>query len=187
MLEDLEGGLLEYKTVGEFLIDIKKEFGEEDKKLVKVMELKKVEQGGKTMEEFVQEFQRAARGSRYEERPLMEEFKRKMNGVIRKKSMKAEKSPTSIEQWYKCAINLDRYWRESRKEEKRLRGQWELGTIALKQNNEMQRQQMPQPQVWPRKQEVPQQRAQIGPALMEGVERINVVMACPQQRVEFAQ
>jgi len=32
---------------------------------VKVVELRKLEQGGKTMEEFVQEFKRAVRGSRY--------------------------------------------------------------------------------------------------------------------------
>ena len=53
ILEDLEEGLLEYKTVKEFLADIKKEFGEGDKKSVKVTELKKLEQGEKTMEEFM--------------------------------------------------------------------------------------------------------------------------------------
>ena len=51
MLENLEAGQLEYETAGEFLTDIKKEFegGEE----VKVAELKRLEQGGKMMEEFV--------------------------------------------------------------------------------------------------------------------------------------
>ena len=34
------------------------------------------------MKEFIQEFQRAVRGSMYEERPLVEEFKRGMNGTI---------------------------------------------------------------------------------------------------------
>ena len=76
MLEDLEGGLLEYETVGEFLADIRKEFGGRDEKLVKVAELKRLEQGEKTMKKFMQEFQRAARGSRYEGRQLMEKFKR---------------------------------------------------------------------------------------------------------------
>jgi len=66
MLEDLEGGLLEYETVGEFLADIKKEFGRGDEESVKVAELWKLEQGSKTMEEFIQEFRRAARGSGYE-------------------------------------------------------------------------------------------------------------------------
>ena len=50
------------------------------------------------MEEFIQEFRKAARRSRYEERALVEEFKRKMNGVIRRKLIEAKKPPTSIEQ-----------------------------------------------------------------------------------------
>jgi len=43
MLKDLEEGLLEYKTVGEFLADIKKEFRGGDKEIVKVAELKRLE------------------------------------------------------------------------------------------------------------------------------------------------
>ena len=50
------------------------------------------------MEEFVQEFRRVARKSRYERRALMEKFKRGMNGVIRRKLMDAERPPRSIEQ-----------------------------------------------------------------------------------------
>jgi len=53
ILEDLKGGLLEYETVGEFLVDIRKKFGERDEKSVKVTELKRVEQESKMMEEFV--------------------------------------------------------------------------------------------------------------------------------------
>ena len=53
ILEDLEEGLLEYKIVGEFLVDVKKEFGEEDEKTVKVAELKRLEQRGRMIEEFV--------------------------------------------------------------------------------------------------------------------------------------
>ena len=82
MLEDLKGGLLEYKTVGEFLADIRKEFGGGDEELVKVAKLKKLEQRGKTIEEFVQEFRRAARGSRYKGRPLVKEFKREISTTI---------------------------------------------------------------------------------------------------------
>ena len=82
MLENLEKRLLEYKIAREFLTDIKKEFGRGDEKIVKVAELKKLEQEGKIMEEFVQEFRRVARGSRYKERPLVEEFKRGINIMI---------------------------------------------------------------------------------------------------------
>ena len=98
ILKDLEGGLLEYKTVGEFLANIRKEFGKEDEKLVKAAELKRLEQGSRTMEEFIQEFRRAARGSRYEERLLVEEFKKSINGVTRRKLMKAEHQLGSVEQ-----------------------------------------------------------------------------------------
>ena len=75
ILEDLEERLLEYETAGEFLVDIKKKFGRRDKKMVKVAELKRLEQEERTMEEFVQEFRRVTRRSGYKERSLVEEFK----------------------------------------------------------------------------------------------------------------
>ena len=49
----MKGGLLEYKIAGEFLTDIKKEFGGGDKETVKVAELRRLEQGEKTMEKYV--------------------------------------------------------------------------------------------------------------------------------------
>jgi len=125
VMEELEVGEMEYKMVEEFLIVLKKEFDREEEEAVKAAELRKLEQGEKMMEEFVQEFKRAARGSEYEGRPLVEEFKRGMNGGIRRKLMEAENLPTFIEQWYKRATALDRNWRESRKEEERLRGKKE--------------------------------------------------------------
>ena len=85
VIEELETEEMEYKTVEEFLTSIKKEFGSREEELVKVVELRKLEQGERTMEEFVQEFKRAARGSKYKERPLIEEFKRGMNKGIRRK------------------------------------------------------------------------------------------------------
>jgi len=65
MLEELEIGELEFKIVGKFLAEIKKEFGRGEEKSVKAAELRKLEQKGRTMKEFVQEFKRAARGSKY--------------------------------------------------------------------------------------------------------------------------
>jgi len=53
MLENLEGDLLEYETVEKFLADIRKEFREGDEELVKMAELRRLEQGGKIMKEFV--------------------------------------------------------------------------------------------------------------------------------------
>jgi len=52
-LENLEAGVLEYETVGEFLANIKKEFGGGNEKTVKVPELKRIKQEEKMVEEFV--------------------------------------------------------------------------------------------------------------------------------------
>ena len=64
---------------------------------------------------------------------MIEEFKRGINGAIRRKLMKAKNQPSSIEQWYKRAMALNRNWRESRREEERLRGRKEQGGGAPKQ------------------------------------------------------
>jgi len=104
VLEELEVGEVEYKSVEEFLLSLKKEFGGEEEELVKAAELRKLEQEGRTMEEFIQEFKRAARRSEYEGRSLVEEFKKKMNGAIRRKLMEAENQPGSIEQWFRRAM-----------------------------------------------------------------------------------
>ena len=108
ILEDLEVGLLEYKTAGEFLAEIKREFGGEDKETGKIAELKRLEQEGKMMEEFIQEFRRAVRESRYERRSLVEKFKRGMNRTIYQRLMESEQQPSFIKQWYDRAIALNR-------------------------------------------------------------------------------
>ena len=170
VMEEIESGEVEYELAEEFLTSLKKEFGGGEEELMKAVELRKLEQGGRTMEEFVQEFKRAARGSGYEGRPLVEEFKRGINGSIRRKLMEAENLPASIEQWYRRATALDRNWRESRKEEERLRGKKETGG-----GQKQEKQNLLRPLVWQRRQPLPQQ-ATTGPALMEGVERTNVVV-----------
>ena len=132
IMEELEGGEVEYEPVEEFFTTLRKEFGGGEEESVKAVELRRMEQGGKTMEEYVQEFKRAARGSGYEGRPLVEEFKRGKSEGIRRKLMESENPLTSIEQWYRRATALDRNWRESRREEERLKKK-EVGGSAPKQ------------------------------------------------------
>ena len=88
---------MNYVIVGNFLSDLKKKFEGGDDETIKIAELNKVEQGSKTMKEFVQKFRKAARDNGYEEKPLMEEFKRGMNGMIRRKLMEAFLLPRSID------------------------------------------------------------------------------------------
>ena len=73
---------MEYETAGELLTNIREELERGNEEIVKVADLKRLEQKEKTIEKFVQEFRRAARESGYEERPLVEEFKRAINGTI---------------------------------------------------------------------------------------------------------
>ena len=65
--------------------------------------------------------------------------------------MEAENPPTSIEQWYRRATALDRNWRESRREEERLKKK-EVGG-----GKQEQKQSLPRPLVWQRRQPMPQQ------------------------------
>jgi len=99
IMEELESGEVEYESAEEFLMSLRKEFGGGEEESVKVAELRKLKQGGRMMEEFVQEFKRAARDSGYEGRPLMEEFKRGINRGIRRKLMEAENPPTVMERF----------------------------------------------------------------------------------------
>jgi len=189
VMEEINTEEIEFETAEEFLAEIRREFRGGDKKSVKVAELKKIEQGGRTIEEFVQDFKRVARGSSYEGHPLIEEFKWGINGSIRRKLMKAENQPATIEYWFKRAIALDRNYRESRREEERLRGKKETnGAPALRLNNqEAPGQVLPWPQIWPKRQEMPQQRVPTGPGPIEGVERTNAAMMTSQQRTGFPQ
>ena len=53
MMEELEAREIKHETVEEFLTSLKKEFGGGEEELVKAAELRKLEQEGKTMEEFI--------------------------------------------------------------------------------------------------------------------------------------
>ncbi len=53
LLEDLKLEEAEFESVGEFLLELRKEFEGEDKESVKVIELRRIEQGGKTIKKFV--------------------------------------------------------------------------------------------------------------------------------------
>jgi len=77
---------------------IVEEFCRRDNEMIKVAELKKVEQESKTMEKFIQELRKAAKGSVYEKRLLIEEFKRVINEVITRKLMKVKRPPRNINQ-----------------------------------------------------------------------------------------
>lgn len=61
------------------------------------------------IENFVQEFRRAAKDSGYEEKLLIEGFKQEINRVIRRKLIETEQLPRNIKQWYEQVTSLNKH------------------------------------------------------------------------------
>jgi len=118
LLDELAKGESEVESVKKLFTKIRNDFGETSEEERKIEQLRTIEQGGRTCNEYVQEFKKVARGSGYEGRPLIEEFKRGLNGAIRRKLAEAEELPTTIGEWQKRAVRLDRNQRQSRAEER---------------------------------------------------------------------
>jgi len=97
-LDELAKGESKVELAEQLFAKIRNDFGETSEEERKIEQLKTIEQKRRTCNEYVQEFKKIARGSGYEGRPLIEEFKRGLNGAIRRKLAKAEEPPTTIEE-----------------------------------------------------------------------------------------
>jgi len=120
LLDELAKGESEVDTVEKLFTKIRNDFGETSEEERKIEQLRTIEQGGRTCDEYVQEFKKVARGSSYEGRPLIEEFKRGLNRPIKRKLAEAEEPPFTIGEWQERAVRLDRNQRQSRAEERML-------------------------------------------------------------------
>jgi len=98
-LDELAKEESEVELVEQLFTKIRNNFGETSEEEKKIEQLRTIEQGGKTCNEYVQEFKKVARGSGYEGRPLIKEFKRGLNGAIRRKLAEVEELPTTIGEW----------------------------------------------------------------------------------------
>ena len=120
MLDKLAKGESEVESAEQLFTKIRNDFGETSEEERKIEQLRTIEQGGRTCNKYVQEFIKVTRGSGYEGRPLIEEFKRGLNRSIRRKLAEAEEPPTTIGEWQERAVRLDRNQRQSRSEERRV-------------------------------------------------------------------
>ena len=120
LLDELAKEESEVDTVEKLFTKIRNDFGETSEEERKIEQLRTIEQGGRTCDEYVQEFKKVARGSSYEGRPLIEEFKRGLNRPIKRKLAEAEEPPFTIGEWQERAVRLDRNQRQSRAEERML-------------------------------------------------------------------
>jgi len=120
LMDELAKGESEVETVEQLFSKIRNDFGETSEEERKIEQLRTIEQGGRTCDEYVQEFKKIARGSGYEGRPLIEEFKRGLSRIIRRKLAEAKEPPTTIGEWQERAVRLDKNQRQSRAEERML-------------------------------------------------------------------
>jgi len=118
LLDKLAKGESEVESAEQLFTKIRNNFGETLEEERKIEQLRTIEQGERTCDEYVQEFKKIARGSDYEGQPLIKEFKRRLNGAIRRKLAEAEELPTTIGEWQERAVRLDRNQRQSRAEER---------------------------------------------------------------------
>ena len=118
MLDELSKGELEIEMAKKLFGKISNEFGEMAEEERKIEQLRTIEQGRRTYDKYIQEFKKIARGSSYERQPLIEEFKRGLSRVLRRKLAEAENLPSTIEEWQERVVRLDRNQRQSRAEER---------------------------------------------------------------------
>jgi len=120
LLDKLAKGESEVEPAEQLFAKIRNNFGETSEEERKIEQLRTIEQAGRTCDEYVQEFKKVARGSGYEGRLPIEEFKRELNGAIRRKLAEAEEPPSIIGEWQERAVRLDRNQRQSRAKERML-------------------------------------------------------------------
>ena len=96
LLDELAKEESEIESAEQLFTKIRNDFGETLEEKRKIEQLRTIEQGGRTCDEYMQEFKKVARGSGYEGRSLIEEFKRGLNRTIRRKLAEAEELPTTI-------------------------------------------------------------------------------------------
>jgi len=117
-LDELAKGESKVETVEQMFSKIRNDFREMSEEERKIEQLRTIEQGERTCDKYIQEFKKVVRRSGYEGQPLIEEFKRGLNGAIRRKLAKAEEPPSTIGEWQERAVRLDRNQRQSRAEER---------------------------------------------------------------------
>jgi len=106
LMDELAKGESEVESVEQLFTKIRNDFGEISEEERKIEQLQMIEQGERTYDEYVQDFKKIAKGSGYEGQSLIEEFKRGLNGAIRKKLAEAEELLITIEEWQERAIRL---------------------------------------------------------------------------------
>ena len=74
-------------------------------------------QGDRTVDEHVQDFEKAALEAGYEGFSLIVEFKQSLHPTLKKRLSEIRPQPVTIQEWYNESITIDRQWHISKAEE----------------------------------------------------------------------
>jgi len=110
-------GQQSFTTSDELLREIDQKFGDTDKRTTQSLKIRTLQQGDKLVDEHVQDFEKAALKARYEEYPLVVEFKRSLNAGLQRRLTELRPMPVTIEQWYDKAITMDCQWKIAKTKE----------------------------------------------------------------------
>jgi len=75
LLDELAKEESEVESAEQLFAKIRNDFEEISEEERKIEQLRTIEQGGRTCDEYVQKFKKVTRGSSYERRPFIKEFK----------------------------------------------------------------------------------------------------------------
>ena len=74
-----------FSTSDELLKEIDQKFGDTDKRTIQSLKIRTIQQGDRSADEHVQEFEKAALEAGYERYPLVVEFKCSLNSGLRRR------------------------------------------------------------------------------------------------------
>jgi len=110
-------GQQSFLTSDKLLKEINRKFGDTDKRTTQSLKIRTIQQGDRSVDEHVQEFEKAALEAGYEGYPLVVEFKHSLNSGLRRRLTELRPMPVTIQQWYDKAITMDHQWKVARTEE----------------------------------------------------------------------
>jgi len=106
-----------FLTSDELLKEIDQKFGDTDKRTTQSLKIRTIQQGDRSADEHIQEFEKAALKAGYEGYPLVVEFKCSLNSGLKRRLTELRPMSVTIQQWYDEAIMMDRQWKVARTEE----------------------------------------------------------------------
>jgi len=106
-----------FSTSDKLLKEIDQKFGDTDKRTTQSLKIRTIQQGDRSADKHVQEFEKAALEAGYEGYLLVVEFKCSLKAGLQRRLIELWPISMTIEQWYDEAIMMDHQWKVAKTEE----------------------------------------------------------------------